>query len=302
MMRHKRTAIALAALVAAVVSCAHAGAGQKGGRRGGDDLPERDELRRTYQLAAGARVELLDLSGAVEVETVEGDEAEVRVVRTARTRAELAYRNVVVEGGASGLRVRGEREREGAVPRGVEVRTRVLLRIPRRVELAVKGVSGAATIGDVDGPVTIQNVSGAVRVGDVRGPLSATGVSGPLAVGRVGDRVQLRSVSGNVTLGQAVGHLELREVSGDVTVAVARLDRRGVVISNVSGAVELRFAGAPDADVEARRVDGRLRIDLPGVTWQSTPERTLVRARVGAGGAPISIAEVSGSVRLTRLP
>jgi hypothetical protein len=301
-MRHKGKTIALAVLLAAVVSCAYAGARQGGGMRGRDDLPERDEFRRTYPLAEGARVQVLDLSGPVEVETGAGGEAEVRVVRTARSRAELAYRNVVVEGGAAGLRVSGERERAGEVPRGVEVRTRVLLRIPRGVELTVRGISGAATVGDVDGPVTIQNVSGDVRVGDVRGPLSASGVSGPLSVGRVGDLVRLRGVSGNVRLGQAVGHLELREVSGDVTAAVARLDRRGVVVSNVSGAVELRFAGVLDADVEARRVDGRLRIDLPNVSWQSTPERTPVRARVGAGGVPISIAEVSGGVRLARLP
>lgn len=302
-MKHKTivTTLAIVTVLAATIFVSGAAVGQKGMPGGKDDLPERDEFQRTYTLTPGAGVEVSGISGSVEVETSDAAAAEVRVVRTARSRADLAYRNVLVERRASGLLVRGEDEREGAVPRGVEVRVRVLLRIPRNVALNVKTISGTATVGDIDGTVQISNISGAARLGNVRGTLTASKISGPLNVGNVGERVQLMDISGNVTLGQAVGHLDLKGISGNIKATVARLDRRGILVANVSGGIELRFADTLNADVIGRRVNGQVILNVPDVAWQYSPERTLIKARIGTGGTPISIVGVSGTVRFERL-
>ena len=225
--------------------------------------------------------------------------AEVRVVRTVRSRAELAYRNVIVEQQASGLVVRGELEREGAVPRGVQVRAPCPGQNPtpgklkgkqhqRRRDHRQHRWASSSRKHQRRGPTS------------ARGPLIVNGVSGPLTVGNVGDRVQLTNISGDLTVGRTVGHLELTDVSGNVTATIERLDDRGVLVRGVSGAIELRFAGALNADVVASNVDGDLLLDLPDVSMQSTPVRTVLRARVGTGGLPISITEVSGKVRLIR--
>jgi len=294
----KTTVPFVIALAAAILCWMGTVLGQKAKPSGNDDFPESDEVQRSYQLVPGASVDVSSISGPVVIETSDTNMAEVRVVRTARSRADLAYRNVIVEQQASGLVVRGEFEREDAVPRGVQVRHRVLVKIPRQVSLSVHNISGAATIGNIDGPVRVENISGAAQLADVRGPLIVSGVSGPLTVGNVADKVQLTNISGNVTVGRTVGHLELSDVSGNVTATIERLDRRGVLVRKVSGAIELRFADALNADVVASDVDGDLLLDLPDVSRQSTPGRTMLRARVGTGGWPISITKVSGKVRL----
>lgn len=301
-MRHKMNATTpiVIAVAAAILCCMGTARGQKAKPSGSDAFSESDELQRSYQLVPGASVDVSSISGSVVIETSDTSMAEVRVVRTARSRADLAYRNVIVEQQASGLVVRGELEREGDVPRGVKVRHRVVLKIPREVNLSVKGISGAATIGNINGPVRVENISGAARLADVHGPLVVTGVSGPLTVGNVGDKVQLTNISGDLTVNRSVGHLELSGVSGNVTATIERLDQRGVLVRRVSGAIELRFADALNADVVANNVDGDLLLDLPDVSMQSTPVRTKLRARVGTGGLPISITEVSGKVKLMR--
>ena len=91
---------------------------------------------------------------------------------------------------------------------------------------------------------------------------------------------------------------QLVNISGNVTATIERLDRRGVLVRQVSGAIELRFADALNADVVASDVDGDIRLDLPDVSRESRPVRTMLRARVGTGGWPISITKVSGKVRL----
>ena len=301
-MRHnmKTTTPLVIALAAAIICCMGTVLGQKAKPSDNDDFPESDELQRSYQLVPGASVDVSSISGTVAIETSDTNIAEVRVVRTARTRAELAYRKVIVAQQASGLVVRGESEREDTVPRGVEIRYRVVIKIPRQVSLSVNNISGAATIGNIDGPVRVGNISGAARFADVRGPLIVNGVSGPLTVGNVGDKAQLTSISGEVTVGRTVGHLELSDVSGEVTATIERLDRRGVLVRKVSGEIELRFADALNADVVASDIDGDVLLDLPDVLKQSTAVRKTFRARVGTGGWPISITTVSGTVRLVR--
>ena len=43
-----------------------------------------EEIRQSFQLAPGARVEIKSINGSVDVEAVDSDTAEVHVVRTAR--------------------------------------------------------------------------------------------------------------------------------------------------------------------------------------------------------------------------
>ena len=299
-MRHnmKTTTPFVIALTAAILCWMGTVVGQKAKPARNDDFPETDEIQRSFQLGPGASVDVSSISGSVTIETSDTSTAEVHVVRTARSQADLAYRKVIVEQQASGLVVRGESEPDGAVPRGVQVRHRVTIKIPRQVSLNVHNISGAATIGNIEGPVRVENISGAAQLADVRGPLNANNVSGPLTVGNVGDTVQLKNISGNVKVGRTVGHLELNNVSGNVNTTIERLDRRGVLVRQVSGAIELRFADAVNADVVASDVDGDVLLELPDVSMQSRPARTSLRARVGTGGWPISITHVSGKVRL----
>src|SRR5690349_1605460 len=150
-MRHNmnattRLAIALAA---AIVCWSGTTLAQKTKPSRNDDFGESDEIQRSFQLAPGARVDVSSISGSVTIETSDTNMAEVSVIRTARSRAELAYGKVIVEQQGSGLVVRGEDEREGSVPRSVQVHQRVLIKIPRQVTLNVNNISGAATIGNI---------------------------------------------------------------------------------------------------------------------------------------------------------
>src|SRR5262245_3828806 len=74
-----------------------------------DDFPERDEIRQSYELTPGARVEVSVIYGPVDIETTDGNTAEVHIVRSARNRADLASRPIGIERTAAGLAVRGER-------------------------------------------------------------------------------------------------------------------------------------------------------------------------------------------------
>ncbi|MFN2455428.1 MAG: DUF4097 domain-containing protein [Pyrinomonadaceae bacterium] len=265
-----------------------------------EEFSSKEEIRRSFQLSPGARVEVSGISGPVEIETSNSETAEVYIVRSARQRVDLEYRKIVIEQTPTSLSVRNERTGEAREGRGVQIRERATLKLPRRIELSVSGISGTTKIGDVDGRMRASGISGGVRIGDVGGDFRASGISGSLTVGEVGGVVQLEGISGGVKVGRTTGHLEARGISGSITTTIARFDERGIRLSSISGGINLRFTEDINADFAIDNFSGSVSLDVPNVIVQSRAESSNMRARIGAGGAHISISNVSGGVRLTR--
>ena len=225
------------------------------------DLPERDESRQSYRLSPGARVEVSVIYGPVDIETGMSDTAEVHIVRSARSRADLDSRKINIEQTATSLLIRGERDRSEGPAR---VRHRVVLKLPRRVELSVQSINARVNIGEVDGAVRLSRINGAVKVAQV----TATS--------------------------------EVSRINGSLTMGIAGLAGQGVRAENINGAVELRFAEEVNADLVVTEFNGAVTPQLTNVTVLEKTPRTIFRARIGAGGVSISISDVNGSVRLVR--
>lgn len=229
-----------------------------------DDLPEKDEFRQSYQLSPGARVELRGINGSADIETSNSSTAEVHIIRSARNREDLQYQRIIVEHSGNTLVVRGEKDREGWHGRNREVRQRVTLRIPRQIDFVTSGINGRVRAGEIDGSV---NVSG---------------------------------INGSVDIAGASGYANISGVNGRVVVTISRFGERGIDVSGINGGVEIRFTGDIDADLEVTGCNGAVHADVPNVTLLGKVSRDNFRARIGAGGARISVNGVNGRVRLMR--
>ena len=264
------------------------------------DFHERDEFNQTYQLPAGARVEISSIRGSVKITNADTTTAEVQIIRTARTRADLEYHKIEVVQTGNSLIVRGLQEPRERDSRNIQVNHQVILKLPRSIDLSVTSVSGSLQAGDVDGQVHVSSISGSGNLGNVGGKLQVSSVSGNLEVGNVGGEARVNSVSGSVVLGQVNGSLDVSSVSGSVNAKLVSLSPQGIHINSVSGSIELGFKSDVNADFSAEQVSGQVYLDVPNVTRDSEAKSSNVRARIGAGGTPITISSVSGNIRLTR--
>ncbi len=229
------------------------------------DLPEREEIRQSYELSSGATVIVEGINGTVDIETTNGQTAEVHIVRSAATKDDLNYHKILIEHSGSRLVVRGENDRErDRASRGRKVRHRVTMKIPRRVDLTTSGVNGRVNIGEVDGPVKVSGINGRVNVG------------------------------------QAIGYMEISGINGAVTVTIAQLSQRGIEVSGINGRVELRFTEDINADLEVTGINGSVQADMPNVTIFGKISRDNFRARIGSGGTPIQMSGINGGVRIAR--
>ena len=264
------------------------------------DFRERDEINQTYQLAPGARVEVSSIRGHVQITNSETTTAEVQIIRTARTRADLEYHKIEVEQTANGLVVRGVQEPEERRTRNIQVNHEVILKLPRRIDLSVKSISGPVKAGDVDGEAHVSSISGSANIGNVGGKLQVSSISGSLDVGNVGGDARVSSISGNLRLGQVNGSLDVTSISGALNTTLTSLSPQGIHIRSVSGSVELGFKSDINADFNAQHISGGVYLDIPNVVREGDERSNNVRARIGAGGTPITITSVSGNIRLSR--
>jgi hypothetical protein len=225
------------------------------------DLPERDEIRRSYALLPGARIEVAMIYGPVDIENIDANVAEVYIIRSARRREDLVSRTIDIDHTSNKLVIQGERDRSQDP---AKVRHRVLLKIPRQVELSVHHINARVNIGEINGTVQVHRINGALKV------------------------------SGAMT------QVEVSHINGSLNMRITGLSKDGISVGNVNGAIELRFVDELNADLVITEANVNINPDVPNVSILEKTPRGMFRARLGVGGVPISISDVNGSVRIGR--
>jgi hypothetical protein len=227
----------------------------------------REEIRQTYELAPGARVELMGLNGPVTLETSDTKTAEVHIERTAPSQEALNRRKVIVEADANSLRIRSEKVDSGFFSRffGSSGSERVTLKLPRQISLTAKGVNGTFVTGDIDGPV------------------------------------ELSGINGKVHIANSVGRAMFKGINGNIVVGLKKIEQDGVTLNGINGNIELQFGSDVNADLDARGMNGRVVSDLPNVQVDKS-KRGSYWARIGTGGIGITAKGINGNIRLTRGP
>ena len=210
------------------------------------------EEGQTYQLTAGAHIDVFNISGPVSVEATDGSTAEVRIYRTAPNPDDLAYRKVSVDQTSSGLTI--QQKNDGTEHSSIDLLNRVVLKLPRQVSVSGKSISGDFNISGVTGTVNLNSISGSVDAKHLTGALTVSGVSGNVrVVAPLNVEVRVTGVSRNVYLGL---HSDL---NADLRV--------GNTTAGVSNRIpDLALVNAGPSHYSARLGSGGPRIEVTNVT------------------------------------
>lgn len=236
--------------------------------RDGYDLPIREEIRRRYVLAPQSTFRVFGINGPVQLESTDGDVAEVLVVRSAHRREDLEYNRIVIAHEENRLRVYREGDEKSlfsAFKKMPEGRQRVVVRLPKRIDLIVRGINGG---------VDLEQFEGSLDVSGVNGHLRAAGQTGPV---------------------------EVNGQNGEIDITIGRYTGSPIDMSGINGGITLRFAGEVNATVIARGSNGEVTSDLPGFKPREEEDRHgSYEARIGTGGAEIEFHGINGNIRLLR--
>ncbi len=127
--------------------------------------------------------------------------------------------------------------------------------------------------------------------------LDASTVNGRVTVADAVGEVRARTVNGSITVDARGGPVDASTVNGSVLARVADLaPGAGLKLGSVNGSVTAMVPPTMDGDLDLSTTNGRVVTDLP-VSTQHVDRRSL-RGILGAGGHPLSLQTVNGSVRL----
>ncbi|MDQ3011249.1 MAG: DUF4097 domain-containing protein [Acidobacteriota bacterium] len=241
----------------------------------GVDLAEKEEIRRKYKTKDGAAdqirgVEIRGINGGVKIETGNTDTAEVLVVRSAKKREDLQqYHQVKVEVHDNTLLIRVENDRKSifsAIGSRPEGHQRVVLKLPRKIDLELSGANGKIAIGEI---------MGQLRMNGINGEIKATRIA---------------------------GETEIHGLNGGLDASFAPLSGNGIELGGINGNIDLHFEGEVNADLNAWGINGQINADLPNVQNKNNDEagRGRMKARIGTGGTQIRVNGVNGNVNLSK--
>jgi len=263
-------------------------------------------LDTTIAVRSGARVELQNIAGSIEVRVTRRSEVRVRVEHE-RARIEVDATPGVVSVRTVPRRNSGEATYTVEVPAGTPLRVSTMAG-----DIDVQGVCGETDLhtmsGDVvldcaRGNVTARSASGEVTVSDVRGRLEANSYSGSVIVRTAQAEVAAQSISGDVTLDGVDGREVTAEtVSGEVRFRGAISDGGRYHFQSHSGDVTVQPVGREfSATVTVNTFSGDLETDFPVTLTQSGRIRPReFEFTVGRGGARLSLSSFSGTIYLRR--
>jgi hypothetical protein len=223
------------------------------------DYSEVDEINQTITLSPGATITINDIAGPVEIETWDGETAEVHVVRSARSREDLEHKKVLVEHTSSSLNIHTE-PHHGVRWDHVNVRQRVELKMPRSAALHVNDIAGHVNVGEVDGDLRINDVAGALRVTRVN------------------------------------GSPHINDIAGSVTIGIGRLGDQGFRINDIAGRVEVVLDAEVNADLDVSDISGQIDVGAANVLVVGKIDPEHFRGKVGGGGPQITINDIAGGV------
>ena len=207
------------------------------------------------------------------------------------------------------------------------------IQVPRATEVEANVASGAQTIRNVTGPVTVRAASGSIRLENIQRDAEVTTASGTITASDVGSDLHVSTASGNVELSGIKGNVrastvsgvihitkpgarvEAGNTSGEIEIQGASNDVKAHAISglvsvqgnpgadsywdlkSVSGGVQLRVPAAANLHLTAEASSGDIRSDIP-IVVEEQGKHTL-RAHMGSGGGRVDVHTVSGEIRVS---
>lgn len=224
-----------------------------------------DEWTRTYTMAAGSRLEIVNVNGTIDASPADGARVEVRAERIAKARDDAAAQEllkkieIVEESSGESVRIQTKVPKMSWGRSGHEVR--YFVKVPKGLSVQFETVNGGVRLANLDGRIVASTTNGGVRGRGLKGPVKADTTNG-------GVEIQMAAVTGEVEL------------------------------ETTNGGIRLELPGDAKATLEARCVNGGINVEEPLAVDELEKSRRQFRGTLNGGGHRISAETVNGGIRI----
>ena len=262
MHRQKRQATilgGLTGLICAVLALAIQGSAS-------DSRAFTEEFHHTYELAAGGRVELDNINGAVHISAWDRNEVKVDAVKYAGRKERLDDAKIEVSANSDYISIRTEYQHH---------------------DLNFSNDDSDNNPPSVEYTLTVPRTARLDEIKLINGALDVQGVNGEIRASCVNGRLQARDLGGRTKLSTVNGRLE-----ADFT----KLAESPVELSSVNGSVVLTLPSDSKAELSASTVSGGIENDFGLHVNHHRYVGHDLRGQLAGGGTRIELRDVNGRI------
>lgn len=282
----------------------------------------RDEVTETFAVKPGGLLHFDSDLANVEITTSDSDTLRAGFTRefkvsTAQEAEELRNKlkiEMAKAGDGVKVTVRFTGDPKGNERRKVRLDFRIAM--PRKFNLDLR-TSGSASVGDLDGsvtvitaggslrlghvsgPVTARAEGGSLRLGDVGGDLDAQSYGGSLAVGRVNGKVKAIAEGGSIAIADASDAIDARAAGGSVAASISKQPGAETRITAEAGNIELRLPGSAAVNVDAACTAGRAHSDF-NLLGRQNDDPGRLQGAINGGGPLVRLRASAGNITLRK--
>ena len=252
--------------VGAVVICVAAAAGAAA-----------QDFQRSYNLESGGAVQIVNVSGDIELKGYDGSAVVVSAFKQGRDRDQVEVEDLSTPGRVS-LRAKYPNNCN------CDASVKFEVRVPRAGGISFEKITTA---------------SGDLRAEGFSGRLSLQTASGDVSVRGVNGEIKASSASGTVRVADASGTVNASSASGDVEVEMSRLEGGDMRFSSASGNVRVMLPAGADARVNMSTASGTIETNFPiEVRTNEYGPGSRAEGQLGSGTRSLKISSASGNVSL----
>jgi putative adhesin len=256
----------------------------------------REVTEKVFPLKPGGELVIDSQNGRITVEAWNRPEARIQITRTVRAGDAKRAAELMKELRADVTLGEGLIEVESRYPKRAEsvgiwdvlgqrvssLNIHYYVQVPAQTRLHLETSNGEIQIRGIAATVVGQTVNGDVDV------TSTTG------------HVEVSTTNGNIRLVGIQGGTEASTTNGGIQAEIRRLDSDGEVdLSTTNGDLEAVLPANLKAKLEATTTNGSVSIGFP-VEMIGRASSKLVRARIGGGGAAVSLSTTNGNIVVKR--
>ena len=243
--------------------------------------------------------------GTLEIRSWDRDEIVIDIERRAGTAADARDIVVAVTESDGDILVEARPPRRDGFFEHIgqsSPRVRMVLAVPRRLNLEVRTADGAIMARDLTGRIELSTGDGSVRLQGIQGHMTIRTGDGAITASELEGSVTVSTGDGGVLLSGRLEELSARTGDGaiDINVLPGSTMRDDWNVSTGDGGVKILLPPDFNADIEATTGDGGISSSGVAVV-RSTPRdrerrRRELRGRIGDGGELLTIRTGDGPV------
>jgi hypothetical protein len=230
---------------------------------------ETAEWRKTYDVQPGARIEISNVNGKIDVEPSTGSTVQVVAQKSARAASVEAAKEAL---GRIDIV-------ENASPDHVRIETRIQGQSGGLFNRASQEVHYVVKV-----PAALE-----VRFTTVNGGIELTGLKG---------RINAETTNGGIKARDVAGAIDASTTNGGIEVELSQVAESGVKLGCTNGGIELTLPADARATISARITNGG--INTEGLKIETIGESTRRRldGRINGGGPKIDLEGTNGGIRI----